>query len=163
MEIQELANKCIQEIEEKSFCVLDTVFAKNINMQESEKFQLIYTVCQSGKYRLDLTPNIGRSDKSWVLLKDPNHALSEDVAQTNESVRKVNKWFIATIVISAVSLFASISGVIVQSRQLELQKQQLLQKPLPIKVEIDQPVQVSIPQKEDSGISPSKDTGSLGK
>lgn len=106
--------------------------------------QVYFFMLKSDKYE----GFIKDDDKVYVVFSNKNYSLNQSVIQTNNSVRNVNKMFIATIVIAVGSLIASLFGVGLQMKQLSLQRQQLQQKPVPQKLEISQPVQVDFPSRD---------------
>lgn len=99
----------IDDIENNGF-----VYLNKYEDIEEYYFQILYKLQQTGKYRLDKTPEQPHERSQWIILKDNNYELSESIIKTNNSVQenyksqnKVSNWNIGLAAISVTFIMIS--------------------------------------------------------
>lgn len=144
MNEEELLIKTLKnKIEESGFVLINEELNTGDKSTQAYRLMIAHKICFDTRYMQDPT-------NSFKIFKNPNFELSEDVRRTNESVRRINKWFIASIIFSIVAaVFAGI-GLSLQYRSICIQFQQLQQSQKPTQLELDSSVKSFLSYPKDT-------------
>lgn len=87
---------------------------------------------------------------NYYATKDIQEKIAVSTITTNESVKKVNRLFLVTIIISLFTLIASLFDVYVQLQGLQVQLKKDISVPKPLELKILQPLKVDVPLIKDT-------------